>query len=398
MILGERMNVIAYVRKTRSLAGLVAATVFLITRPGLAETPQQTRGFLITKFHPAIYAGDFAQDCPQGFEVSTRDGYVATLTPAERERLLKPENAQEFNQKWRVDHTSGPYGEDICANPKSFLKDASHPPFRTSNSKIAEGLNLDGTRDGKATANSCAHRKLIGPNGEPGIDNQASRALGCSALWRGSDGFGDQLGFREQYMKDGVHNILMEIKGITDLRNDDVEVSIYSAASKPLLDANVHYIANQTMTVTSNNRWRNSVHGKILNGVLTTDSIEVLRLDEVSPLGGGQGLGFGREFALRKAKLRLLINDDGSVKGLLAAYDDFDDISSNSLDGGKGAATETGLDCASQYNTLVALADGFPDPKTGQCTMISTAFQFEAIPAFLINARPVTASATGATP
>jgi hypothetical protein len=31
------------------------------------------------------------------------------------------------------------------------------------------------------------------------------------------------------------------------------------------------------------------------------------------------------------------------------------------------------------------LADGYRDPKTGQCTALSTAYQIEAVPAFLIH-------------
>jgi len=36
-------------------------------------------------------------------------------------------------------------------------------------------MNLDGTTDGAATANSCAHEKFTGPNGEPAVDNQTYR-------------------------------------------------------------------------------------------------------------------------------------------------------------------------------------------------------------------------------
>lgn len=51
------------------------------------------------------------------------------------------------------------------------------------------------------------------------------------------------------------------------------------------------------------------------------------------------------------------------------------------------------LDVASQSSnevvdgTLVAMADGYPHPETGQCTMISTAHQVVGIPAFVIHSR-----------
>ena len=42
-----------------------------------------------------------------------------------------------------------------------------------------------------------------------------------------------------------------------------------------------------------------------------------------------------------------------------------------------------GIDCAGEYNTLKKLADGMRDPKTGQCTAISSALELKAVPAFV---------------
>ena len=35
--------------------------------------------------------------------------------------------------------------------------------------------------------------------------------------------------------------------------------------------------------------------------------------------------------------------------------------------------------------TAKQMADGYPDPKTGECTQISTAFTIEALPAFVLH-------------
>ncbi|MEQ1761067.1 MAG: hypothetical protein ABL986_22395, partial [Vicinamibacterales bacterium] len=51
----------------------------------------------------------------------------------------------------------------------------------------------------------------------------------------------------------------------------------------------------------------------------------------------------------------------------------------------KGTASTANNDCASEHKTLVALADGFPDPATGQCTMISSASNLKGIPIFLAS-------------
>ncbi len=43
------------------------------------------------------------------------------------------------------------------------------------------------------------------------------------------------------------------------------------------------------------------------------------------------------------------------------------------------------MDCASEYKTFVMMADGDPDPETGQCTTISAAHRLVGIPAFVIH-------------
>ena len=43
-------------------------------------------------------------------------GYLATKTPAERERLLKPENAKRYAKGWKDDFITGPGGENVCNN------------------------------------------------------------------------------------------------------------------------------------------------------------------------------------------------------------------------------------------------------------------------------------------
>jgi hypothetical protein len=41
--------------------------------------------------------------------------------------------------------------------------------------------------------------------------------------------------------------------------------------------------------------------------------------------------------------------------------------------------------CPAMYAAFKQMADGDPDPKTGQCTTISSAYGVEAVPAFLIH-------------
>ena len=41
--------------------------------------------------------------------------------------------------------------------------------------------------------------------------------------------------------------------------------------------------------------------------------------------------------------------------------------------------------CPAMYAAFKQMADGDPDPKTGQCTTISSAYGVEAVPAFLVH-------------
>jgi hypothetical protein len=51
-----------------------------------------------------------------------------------------------------------------------------------------------------------------------------------------------------------------------------------------------------------------------------------------------------------------------------------------------GYAVTHGLSCQGAYYALRQQADGHRDPKTGQCTAISTQYRIKAIPAFVIGA------------
>ncbi len=344
----------------------------------------ETLGFLVTKFAVAIYYGDFATDCPEGFSPTTDEQYLLTQKPAERARLLKPENAPELEKKWKIEYTSGPNGEDICRNPRSFLDDPRHPVQKTVQGKISYGMNLDGTEDGRATARSCKHEKFRNPEGEL-VDNQLYRIMGCAKSWRGEGAtFGGSMALKyNSYMKDGLHNYLIELRGVNDRRNDDdVEVGIYSTDDKSLLDGAREHLPNQTFAVTANPRWRNVVHGRIVDGVLTTDVIDTMYLNWFFALNGPYGAVNEHEF--RQVHFRLTLEKNGILKGIMGGYQPIEITSAQARNGGKGVATNGNRDCASEYKSMAAFADGYPD-ENGQCTMISLAQDVEAIPAFVLH-------------
>src|SRR5438552_2062227 len=147
-----------------------------------AEAQGQTRAFLVVEADQGLLYAPMDQECPQGFEMTVEESFLSQQTPAERERLLKPENAKEYQSKWKGEFIHGPGGENVCNNPKSFMNDPRHPAYRGVASKVAYGMNLDATADGRKTANTCAQQKFAGVDGEAGLDNRLYRAVGRSTL------------------------------------------------------------------------------------------------------------------------------------------------------------------------------------------------------------------------
>jgi hypothetical protein len=334
----------------------------------------QTRAFLILESDMGLLYAPMEQECPQGFEMTVEETFLSQQTPAERERLLRPENAKELAGHWKGEFMRGPGGENICNNPKSFMNDPRHPVFRGTASKVAYGLDLDGTPDGRATPNTCGHQKFVGVNGEPGIDNQLYRAVGCSKLARST----------MPQTKQALDPFLIEIRGLDDPKNDDhVEVGIYSPEDTPMQGSDGIMLPNQTLGVTTNPHWRTTVSGRIVDGQLTTDVIPVVYMRWILSTWGVFGT---QDHEFRDVRFRMSLQPDGTLKGLMASYRPIENI----FTVGRccaGTASVANNDCASEHKTLVMMADGNPDPATGQCTTISSANNFRGVPVFLVSPR-----------
>jgi hypothetical protein len=348
-------------------------SVLIAEGPYRAADQGQTRTFLIVQSDQGIYYGKFEQDCPQGFEMTVEEAFLATKSPEERERLLRPENAKEYAKGWKDDFITGPGGENVCNNPKSFMSDPQHPPFRGVRSKVAYGLDLDGTTDGRRTSKTCGHEKFVGENGEPGIDNQLYRAVGCSKMHRSTEPMAHAY----------IDPFLIEIRGLDDPKNDDhVEVGIYSTDDTPLQGPDGKAMANQTLAITKNPKWRTTVPGKIVGGQLTTDFIDAFYLRQVLSTWGLLGQAYDYEFY--NARFTMSLQPDGTLTGLMGAYRPIDNIFTVGRCC-KGTASTANNDCASEHKTLAMMADGNPDPDTGLCTSISSASNLKGIPVFVVG-------------
>jgi hypothetical protein len=356
-----------------SALGVAALTGAATTEPRPAKGEM---GFVFNAFAPAVYQGK--DDCPEGLAGTVKENYLQSLPGAERDRLLLKANEPELTKRWKAS-VVGPNNTNICSNPELF----DRPMQKTLQGKVAPGLNLDG--DG---AESCAHDDFTGVDGATGVDNQVYRAMGCTRNYRGVDGTaGDVVKGFNDLLATGEHSVVLLLRGVDSVTDDDdVEVIIGSTDDRPVLDSQRHFITGASFSFSDRNpAWRNVLHGRIVRGELTTDPAEI-RLKR--PWGQGGVRGARSEWDLHRARLKLQFQPDGSVKGLLGAYQTPRNVILSTILGGLGAGETAGIDCAAQYATMTKLADGLRDPKTGRCTAVSMALQVAAVPAFVIDRAP----------
>ncbi len=343
-------------------------------RPASAEPqpqqPTKTFSFVVVSLFTSIYETPTLDECPAGLAETNDQIWWKGLSPHDR---IKPteDGDREPAARFRTATERGPHGEDVCWNP-TLVQD---PPQRTVQGKISYGIDLDGTTDGHKTAASCAHQKFTSPDGAPGVDNQLYRIVGCIHGWR-SDGF-IETNANSDHLNNSKGTTLIEVTGTGDLpRNGDVEVHFYKAADNLPKDSTGKILPYASYRIDNIPLYGATAHGTIKDGLLTTDPADV----RLPYFGNNQETNF----FIRGLRLRLNIQPDGSAKGIIAGYHDLDnwwDYVSKS-----GYLVGTGhFDCPSLYVAAHQMADGYPDPKTGECTALSAAYNVEAVPAFVVH-------------
>lgn len=349
-------------------AGLMAAPSPSATAPFLQDGKA---GFVVTQFRYAL--GDDAEKgaCPQGLSLNVAEIFANTPEGKRRRGESEQSYAERLEAGGRALSTNA-NGQNACMNPEAAVTD---PFFRSVDSQNATIEGIDYAQD------------------RPGVDNQFYRVVGCIRSFQPagqSNGFGTE-------MLTGAWGILLTLSGVDDLRNDDdVEVGIYANTDPMQLSPSREPLDYATYAMTQEPRLRAKTHGRIKDGVLTSDPTEVriyrvvnsMRIDRV----------------LLDARVQATLTADGIVEGYLAGYTpvdamyDFQFGYRNGMDGsGKlasdrlrvgtsnGGARVLGLTCPGVYQALHRHADGHPDPKTGQYTAISTQYHFKAIPAFVVD-------------
>jgi hypothetical protein len=343
----------------------------------LLATPvnAETLGFIMTDWDNAIYQSRFDDECPDGQAIGNDEYWWRWLPRAEKDRQTNKGLVQPVDRRF-TSVFRGPKGEDVCWHPE-ILKE---PPVRIAKGPLAFGFNLDGNADGAASPKSCAHENFASPDGTEGVDHQMFRLLGCHYGWKRH---GVVNSFDEEERRNsGRGLVLIEVTGVDDVMNDDtVEVGLYRTIDTFFIDAQGNPLPNGSYRIDMNGgkpRYGDVAKGRIVDGVLTTDPVEV-RL----PYYGNAAY---TEVHLKDMQLKLDTKPaaNGRAKGLIGGYYDFDSWWNYMMKIEFLVATGD-WSCPAMYETAKRLADGYPDPRTGVCTAISSAFNIEALPAFILH-------------
>jgi hypothetical protein len=355
-----------------SVAGLLTAG---ISAQAMAA---ESRGFVVRWFHYANVSED--ADCPKGINPSAEGTFRRIL----RER---GESAAEIEKKLEnfpysmYDANIGMRGtiDGKPANPYLNPTSTKDPNLHLGEGKKALGFNLDG-KDGPKNFTDVE-------TGEKGVDNMFYRAIGCSSQLRSAAGklptFPE---IQWDMMRDHTPAWLIEISGIDDYQNDDdVMVTIVRATMPIVRDAQGQPQKDMTFTPDPTPRTDgNKVHGKIKNGLLLTETFDFFMPGE--PFAQA-------EYRFKDARMRFTFLPNGDLKGIVGGYQNWRTIYTSWALGGATYEINAGYDVPGMYYALKKTADAYPDPKTGENTHISSAYLFDAIPAFIEHPEAKTAQA-----
>ena len=346
-------------RGMRKPAQISGAAMLAALAAGVSAEPVEGGriGYVLTERHWALYQTEGAkEECPEGFNIGPREQFDE-LYPQDEGAVLTEVDTRLAREGRRF-----------------HLETSEEPfPFHDAQGSIAYGVNLDG---------EISSDDFTGIDGEAGVDNQLHRALGCIPIYRGPDGAFYH--FSNLFMYGNAYNRwLIEITGVDDLKNDEsVTVNFYRGLDDLVTDASgMGFVAGGTQRVDA--RWGESfeqqVQGRITDGVLTTEPTDRTKFPWSFP-GIGGGYHIFRDFQL---KLEL---SPEMAQGVLAGYVDVEQYNHRLNRNWTTHHQSYGaLSAASLYRAMKRLADGHPDPETGENTAISSAVDIKMHQVFIVH-------------
>jgi hypothetical protein len=358
----------------RRLAVATAAAA-LAALPGAAHAAW-TKTWVIEWYEPAMYYGaksgvvEPGTDCPAGtnpapdwVQVMIDAGY----TPEQARWLRDPanptrspihgQNQMAFRGKDRANVYVHP-----TSTPDGHLVGVT--------GKIGEGFDLDGNpRTG-----------FTSPDGTPGIDNNFYKALGCWKTYRGPPRLSSGALSQNDTMRDGGWTIVVVANGAGDdpLNDRSVSVGFYPSQDKLVKDGNGDIARDYTFRIRPDAKLEAIFQARTVNGVIeSTAPTQEAWLRDPS---------YTRELQLLQARVRLEMQPDGSLKGLIGGYRPWKPVYDGWVNG-RGPVIEalTWVRLPDVYYALRREADYSPPGAKGEKTHISFAMRVDAVPAFVVS-------------
>ncbi len=338
-----------------------------------AAAKDQVRGFVFTEWSYDI-PKDNPGECPEGMNITDEDFFSEEYA----------EVRDEVKRRYDAGDREGALGllpADACKDP-SVWPDPGHILFK-GDASVA-GLDLDSETSLASSGDQCAHNDFTGANGQAGIDNQHYRLMGCVEGYR-PDGLFDRLFDTNNSILENGYATLLEIKLVEGTQAEGrVEARLFTSAGPITKDANGQVVPDMSQLVHDDTLFHSTAfQGEIKDGILTAGPVDAKLKFKVQAIDN--------YYWFRDLQIRAEMLSDGSMKGILAGYWDIKntfnfltEVYIGPVHLGRAAANNIGYQCAGIYHALPRVADGHPDPETGQCTSMSTVINFAAVPAFII--------------
>lgn len=355
---------------------LALALVLGVSSNAFAES----RGWVISMVHTATYANDAA--CPVDGPVTPEEVRLRWLM---RKGLAK-EEAQAIVEGRPPDQEVG-IDPEPSNDPKQAA--AAAPPPRPRPRKRENpaglfpaqsedtGIELAGGRWGYGFNLNKRVEEISFEDPEShelGVDNNMWRVLGCFEGYhvrKPVRPYSENISFDTSL--DAMPAWLMRVSGGDLSKDGPVTVTFDRSLNVAIRNALQGLLGGASYAIDPDPRYHREFKGYIKDQVLTVEP------------GEFQMAGDSQWFALLHlldTQLRFKIAPDGSFDGFIGGYQPFKDFFHFLAIRGEGLSQ---TDLAGVYYAMKRLADGYPDPVTGENTAISAAYRFQGIPAFILT-------------
>ncbi|HEX4050454.1 MAG TPA: hypothetical protein VHY19_06220 [Steroidobacteraceae bacterium] len=363
-----------------SLTGALVGAVLSLA-PVSSASASETKSFVVSAFTNAAYSTK--EDCQGGIDPDQTDQYALDMAAlgmpsAQIKKLMAGypsfETMAVLVNRGRVD------GKPVngYTNPASVID----PKLHLVDAPYAYGFNLDG----KGADSPHSFQDPV--THEKGIDNQLFRVFGCNKNFRGPPANATPpmfYGIEWSTLRASFPAWLISISGDDLSKDGSVTVTIDRSIDHVLLDANGNTEAYTTFRVDPDPRSHNVFQARLEHGVVTLTDHHDLHL-----VGDPVLISY---LDLTHTHLRMTLESSGEVEGLVGGYQPWQEIFLPIGHGAENFEENQGIDTPGLYYALRHLADADPDPQTGQNRSISVAWQFEAVPAFVVPAPGAAAAA-----